>query len=69
MNSGRIKWFNAHHSHGYIILWDGTEIYFHASAVGDRGGLDRLTAGAQVSFDLIETRAGTEAHNVFFLGL
>jgi cold shock CspA family protein len=66
VKTGRIKWYNAFQSHGYIILWDGTEVYFHASAVS--GQADSLNPGADVSFDLIETRGGPEAHNVELIG-
>ena len=68
MKAGRIKWYNAFQSHGYIILCDGTEVYFHASAIGRAANVDQLNAGTDVSFDLIETRGGPEAHNVELIG-
>ena len=68
MRTGRIKWFNFSQSHGYIVLYDGTEVYFHASGVRDHGSAGRLNAGTDVSFDLIETRAGMEAQNVEIIG-
>lgn len=68
MRTGRIKWFNAFQSHGYIILWDGTEVYFHSSSLRSTGSIDRLNSGADVSFDIIETRVGPEAHNVELIG-
>lgn len=64
MRTGRIKWFNTLQSYGYIVLSDGTEVYFHATAVKDVQATDLLNPGTDVYFDLIETRAGVEAQNV-----
>lgn len=64
MRTGRIKWFNAFQSYGYIVLSDGTEVYFHATGIKNSGLLDLLNPGTDVYFDLIETRAGMEAQNV-----
>jgi cold shock CspA family protein len=68
VKTGRIKWFNAIQSHGYIILWDGTEVYFHSSSLSQSNLIDHLSAGADVSFDLIETRGGPEAQNIDIIG-
>jgi cold shock CspA family protein len=59
-----VKWFNAFQHHGYIVLYDGTEVYFHATSVTNSGVLSQLNPGTDVSFDLIVTRAGMEAQNV-----
>lgn len=68
MKTGRIKWFNSDQNYGYIILFDGTEVYFHASVL-NRAGLEKaLNPGMDVCFDLIETRAGMEAANVEPIG-
>ena len=64
MNTGRVKWFNTFQSYGYIILFDGTEVYFHSTGVQNSGSIDLLNPGISVSFDLIETKGGMEAHNV-----
>lgn len=63
MRTGRIKWFNSYQSHGYIVLYDGTEVYFHATGLLGVP-FDLLSPGTNVSFDLIETRSGPEAQNV-----
>jgi cold shock CspA family protein len=63
VRTGRIKWFNSYQNHGYIVLYDGTEVYFHATGLLGVP-LDRLYPGTNVSFDLIETRSGPEAQNV-----
>lgn len=64
MKTGRIKWFNSYQNHGYIVLFDGTEVYFHSSGLTNIGVATELSAGMNVSFDLIETRVGPEAQNV-----
>lgn len=64
MRTGRIKWFNSQQSYGYIILMDGTEVYFHSSAISQSVTWDALNPGRNVTFDLIETRVGMEAQNV-----
>ncbi len=68
MRTGRIKWFNSFQSHGYIVLYDGTEVYFHASGLNRNDVMELLHPGADVSFDLIQTRGGPEAHNVDLIG-
>ncbi len=64
MRSGRIKWFNAAQNYGYITLFDGVEVYFHATCLRANGSVDALNPGADVTFDLIQTRTGFEAQNV-----
>ncbi len=68
MNSGRIKWFNSHENYGYIILFDGSEVYFHSTGLMSLGFAERLNPGTDVCFDLIQTRGGMEAHNVEPIG-
>jgi cold shock CspA family protein len=68
MKSGRIKWFNPSQNYGYIILFDGTEVYFHGTGVRAGGFENSLNPGTDVSFDLILTRGGMEAHNVDLIG-
>jgi cold shock CspA family protein len=67
VRTGRIKWFNAFQNIGYIVLFDGTEVYFHAEGITS-GLIDRLNPGTDVSFDIIETRGGMEAQNVEVIG-
>lgn len=63
MKTGRIKWFNTLQNYGYIILSDGTEVYFHTTGI-KTGAPEQLNPGTDVYFDLIETRVGMEAQNV-----
>ena len=68
MRTGRIKWFNVYENIGYIILFDGTEVYFHAEGLAAGGLIDHLNPGRDVSFDILETKVGMEAHNVDLIG-
>lgn len=64
MNSGRIKWFNAYQSYGYILQLDGTEVFFSVNNIAEGRFIGHLEPGQSVSFDLVETRMGFEACNV-----
>lgn len=64
MNSGRIKWFNPQQNYGYILLLDGSEVFFHATSVAEGRFMGHLGPGQSVSFDLVETRMGFEACNI-----
>ncbi len=68
MITGRIKFFNSSENFGYIVLFDGTEVYFHSSGILNDGLVHSLNPGRDVSFDLIQTRSGPEAHNVDLIG-
>ena len=68
MSTGRIKWFNSMQNHGYIILFDGSEVYFHATCVRNSGLIYQLNPGTDVCFDLIQTKCGMEAQNVELIG-
>jgi len=68
MKTGRIKWFNPAQNYGYIILFDGTEVYFHGTGVVQTGFINDLNPGTDVCFDLILTKGGMEAENVDLIG-
>lgn len=68
MRTGRIKWFNSFENFGYIVLYDGTEVYFHSTGILDSNSAGLLNPGRDVCFDLIETRTGPEAQNVDLIG-
>jgi cold shock CspA family protein len=64
MHSGRIKWFNPYRNYGYIMLTDGTEVFFSQDSLAEGCFTGHLGAGQSVSFDLLETRMGFEACNI-----
>lgn len=68
MRTGRIKYFNSSENFGYIVLFDGTEVYFHQTGVLNDGLINSLNPGQDVCFDILETRTGPEAHNVDLIG-
>ncbi len=68
MRTGRIKWFDSLQNYGYIILFDGTEVYFHGTGLTGPGLAGHLNPGMDVSFDLIVTKVGMEAQNVEPIG-
>jgi cold shock CspA family protein len=68
MKTGRIKWFNDYQNYGYIILYDGTEVYFHRTGLSHLSPDGPIHPGSDVVFDLIQTHTGPEAHNIEILG-
>ena len=50
---GTVKWFNANKGFGFIAPDDGgKDAFVHISAV-ERAGLDRLTEGQKVEYDVV----------------
>jgi cold shock protein len=61
-NSGTVKWFNAQKGFGFIATQD-KDVFVHISAV-QAAGLDTLTEGATVAFDLQDGPKGPSAVNL-----
>ena len=58
MSSGTVKWFNAQKGYGFIQPDDGTkDVFVHISAV-QRAGLDHLSEGQRMQFDLERGQQG-----------
>ena len=56
MAQGTVKWFNGQKGYGFIQPDDGgKDVFVHISAV-ERAGLDTLTEGQKVSFDIVADR-------------
>ncbi|MFD0916245.1 cold-shock protein [Pseudahrensia aquimaris] len=54
MTTGTVKFFNADKGYGFIAPDDGSkDAFVHISAV-QRSGMDTLTEGQKLNFDLIE---------------
>jgi cold shock protein len=56
MNKGTVKWFNSQKGFGFIQPADGDkDVFVHISAV-ERAGMNTLTEGQTVSFDIVADR-------------
>mgnify|MGYP003661413519 CR=1 FL=1 len=63
-NTGKIKWFNATKGYGFIESpeTDG-DVFLHISALQE-SGIDSITEGDAVTFDLGDNRGKVTAINV-----
>ena len=58
MATGTVKWFNTAKGYGFIQPEDGSkDVFVHISAV-ERAGLDTLSEGRKVSFEVMAGRDG-----------
>jgi len=64
MASGTVKWFNATKGFGFIAPDDGgKDVFVHVTAV-QRAGLQALSEGQRVTFDVVDDRKGKKAENL-----
>ena len=64
MPTGKVKWFNPDKGFGFIGPNDGgRDVFVHATAV-QRAGLDTLTDGQTVSYEVQEERGRSSAVNL-----
>lgn len=61
MPTGKVKWFNPTKGYGFIATDQGDkDVFVHISAV-ERAGLNTLSEGQQVDYELITGRNGKAA--------
>ena len=60
---GKVKRFNKSKGFGFITTDDERDVFFHYSHI-DMEGYKTIDEGARVSFDLVETERGLQAHNI-----
>lgn len=64
MATGTVKWFDSAKGFGFIQPESGSnDVFVHISAV-QRAGLDTLTEGLRVSYDVITERGKQAAGNL-----
>lgn len=64
MATGVVKWFNPTKGFGFIQPDNGgADVFVHISAV-QSAGLDGLTEGQKISFELVTERGKTAAGNL-----
>ena len=56
MSQGTVKWFNSQKGFGFIQPDDGSkDVFVHVSAV-ERAGLNSLSEGQKVTYDVVADR-------------
>lgn len=64
MATGTVKWFNVDKGFGFISpAGGGSDVFVHISAV-QAAGLQSLSDGQQVSFDVVKERGKEAASNL-----
>jgi CspA family cold shock protein len=64
MSNGKIKWFNPTKGYGFIENdTGGKDVFLHVSAL-EQAGIDTLTEGELVSFDIGDNRGRENAINI-----
>ncbi|MBC8475295.1 MAG: cold shock domain-containing protein [Bacteroidetes bacterium] len=63
-NTGKIKWFNPTKGFGFIDTGEeGKDIFLHVSALQE-SGIDQITEGEDVTYDIGENRGKPTAINI-----
>ena len=60
---GKVKWFNEKNGFGYIETDSDGDVFFEQAAI-QKTGLNKLTFGQLVSFDLVHGPQGAVAENI-----
>jgi cold shock protein len=64
MASGRVEWFNHEKGYGFFQPVDGSkDVFVHVSAV-ESAGLDTLSPGQPIEYELQESRGRVAAVNL-----
>jgi cold shock protein len=64
MATGTVKFFNVARGYGFIQPQDGgKDVFVHITAV-QRAGMDSLTEGQNIAYDLVTERGKTAAGNL-----
>lgn len=60
---GKVKMFNQEKGYGFITSTEGTDVFFHYSQLVMEG-FKTIDNDVVVTYDLIETERGQQAHNI-----
>ena len=64
MSNGKIKWFNPGKGYGFIENDEGgKDVFLHVSAL-EQAGIDTLTEGEAISFEIADNRGKENAINI-----
>jgi CspA family cold shock protein len=64
MSNGKIKWFNPTKGYGFIENdAGGNDVFLHVSAL-EQAGIDTLTEGEAISFEIADNRGKENAINI-----
>tara|TARA_B110001454_G_C12494412_1_gene339940 strand:+ start:441 stop:641 length:201 start_codon:yes stop_codon:yes gene_type:complete len=63
MTTGKIKWFNPTKGYGFIETGDSDDVFLHISALQE-AGIDTITEGEEVTFEIGDNRGRNTAINV-----
>ena len=64
MSNGKIKWFNPTKGYGFIENdAGGKDVFLHVSAL-EQAGIDTLTEGEAISFDIGDNKGRENAINI-----
>ena len=64
MATGIVKWFNPSKGYGFIAPEDGSnDVFVHITAV-EKAGMQSLSEGQKISFELITEQGKTRAVNL-----
>ena len=62
MAQGKVKWFSSQKGYGFIAQDEGEDLFVHVNALAP--GVDTLSEGQAVEFEVEEGRKGPQGVNV-----
>ncbi len=63
MTIGKIKWFNPAKGYGFIENEGSKDVFLHVSAL-EKAGIETLTEGEEIEFEIGENRGKENAINI-----
>jgi CspA family cold shock protein len=63
MTTGKIKWFNPTRGYGFIEHEGNKDVFLHVSAL-EEAGIDKLTEGEDIEFEIGENKGRENAINI-----